>query len=153
MAIVSFDPFKQFDGWQNAFDEFLAQPNISSQSSLGTPIADVYVEEDKDKHTLVVEAHLPNFSKDEIEVNAHQDMLEIRAEHTSQDTEKHNKRYVLRESSSSFYRRFGLPKNVDTSKVNADFNDGVLKIHIHFKELPKPKKISIDSSKSKKTKK
>lgn len=153
MAIVTFDPFKQFESWQKALDEFWGQGGLVTQPSLTTPVADVYTEGQKDKQTLVVEAHLPNFEKEEVDVNVEEGMLEIRAEHAKKEEDKKQRRYVLRESSSSFYRRIGLPKNVDAAKIKADFSDGVLKVRVPFKELPKPKKIAIESAKSKSAKK
>lgn len=147
MAIITFDPFKQFDAWQKALDDFWGQASTAPTATLTAPVADVYTEGEGDKQSLIVEAHLPNFNKDEVDVNVEEGMLEIRAEHKEKEEDKKKRRYVLRESSASFYRRIGLPKNVDASRIKADFSDGVLKVRIPFKELPKSKKIAIESGK------
>jgi len=149
MAIVRYyDPFKEFDEMQRQMSQLMDQNfgYSGSQPALTTPVADVYTEGAKGKENLVIEAHLPNFSKDEVDVDVHEGALEIRAEHKEKEEDKKKKRYVLRESASSFYRRVGLPRNVESSKVKANFSDGVLKVSVPFKELPKAKKISIEGS-------
>ena len=68
--------------------------------------------------------------------------LIISAEKHEKEEDK-NKKYVIRESSSSFYRRIQLPKHADQEAIKADMNDGILTVKVPFKELPKPKKIAI----------
>lgn len=147
--LSTWDPFKEMDDMRNQINQLMSQSFGSlSQPQLTTPIADVYTEGEGDKQTLNVEAHLPNFKEDEVDVSVDQGALLISAEHSDkeEDKDKPNRRYVMRESATSFYRRIGLPKNVDTDKINAEFNDGVLKVAVPFKELPKPKKISVKKS-------
>jgi HSP20 family protein len=141
MALIRYyDPFKDFEDLFKAFDK---QLSTVAQPALTTPVADVYTEDG----VLHVEAHLPNFKKEEINVDVHEGALEISAQHAEKDEDKKNRKYVLRESSTSFYRRVGLPKNVDGAKVKADFNDGVLKVSVPFKDLPKPKRVAIGGKK------
>jgi HSP20 family protein len=54
---------------------------------------------------------------------------------------------MVQESTSSFYRRMALPRQADGDKVDAQFDNGVLKVIVPFKELPKPKKVAIKSGK------
>jgi HSP20 family protein len=51
----------------------------------------------------------------------------------------------VRESSSSFYRRIQLPDRADAEKIEANLDDGVLKVKVPLKALPEPKKIAIKS--------
>lgn len=113
---------------------------------LSMPAMDVYSEDDKQ---LVAEVQAPGFDKDDVEVNVHNGMLEIKGEkHEKSEDKKDKKRsYVMRESHASFYRRIALPEYADADKVDATFDNGVLKVTIPFKELPKPKKIAIGSGK------
>ncbi|QQS18624.1 Hsp20/alpha crystallin family protein [Candidatus Saccharibacteria bacterium] len=103
------------------------------------PTTDVYTEDDKQ---LVVEAHLPNFEDKDVDVHVDGNALVISAEKHEQEKDK-SKKYVVRESSSSFYRRLQLPKVADVDKITGDMKDGVLKVIVPFKELPAPKKIAI----------
>lgn len=134
MAIVRFDPFEEMRALQKQFfgDDWFAP--LDSQMHL--PTTDVYTKDDK---ALIVEAHLPYFEQDDVDINVDRGVLEIRAEKHEKEEDK-DKKYVVRESSSSFYRRFRLPEHADEGKVDAHMENGVLKVTVPFKALPKPKK-------------
>jgi Molecular chaperone (small heat shock protein) len=134
--LVRFDPFAELNTIQRRFFEDGAFPLLQG---IQRPTTDVYTEDDK---TLVVEAHLPQFEEKDITVDIDQGALVIQAER-HEKTEETKKKYVMRESSSSFYRRIALPEQADDDKIDARFSQGVLKVTVPFKELPAPKKIAI----------
>ena len=136
--LVRFDPFAELNTIQRRFFEDGAFPLLQG---IQRPTTDVYTEDDK---TLVVEAHLPQFEEKDITVDIDQGALVIQAER-HEKTEETKKKYVMRESSSSFYRRIALPEQADDDKIDARFSQGVLKVTVPFKELPAPKKIAITS--------
>lgn len=141
------DPFLSLSGLHSQLDDLFNNFFGSSLPTLSSniPAMDVYTEGDKQ---LVAEVHAPGFTKDDVEVSVNEGTLEIRGNKKSMDEDKDDKRsYMVRESSSSFYRRIMLPKYADGSKVKASFDEGVLKVIVPFKELPQPKKIAIESSK------
>jgi HSP20 family protein len=144
------DPFAGLTSLHSQLDDIfntMVAP-MAKQGAPSLPAMDVYNEDDKQ---LVVEVHAPGFDKDDIELNVHEGVLEIRGEHKEKEEDKNKKRnYMVRESQASFYRRIALPKNADGDKVEAHFDNGLLKVSIPFKELPKPKKIAIQAGKKKK---
>lgn len=46
----------------------------------------------------------------------------------------------------SFMRSFTLPEDADGSKVNAEYKDGVLRVHLPKSEKAKPKAIEVKVS-------
>jgi HSP20 family protein len=140
--LVRFDPFAELNTIQRRFFEDGAFPLLRGTQR---PTTDVYTEDD---NTLVVEAHLPQFEEKDITVDIDQGALVIQAER-HEKTEESKKKYVMRESSSSFYRRIALPEQADEDKIDAHFTKGVLKVTVPFKELPTPKKIAITGGTSK----
>jgi hypothetical protein len=50
---------------------------------------------------------------------------------------------VLSGPMAAFGAGFSLPDNADAEKVNAEFNDGVLKLHIAKREAARPKQIEV----------
>ncbi|MNR54792.1 Alpha-crystallin [compost metagenome] len=76
-------------------------------------------------------------------INVDKGNLVIRAERHEQEKDK-DKKYIIRESSSSFYRSIRLPEAADDDSIKATMKDGVLKVSVQFKELPKPKQIVIE---------
>jgi HSP20 family protein len=134
--LIPFDPFAELQALQR---NFFGDDWLMHGKRMVMPTTDVYTEDDKQ---LVVEAHLPNFEDKDVDVHVDGSMLVISAEKHEQEKDK-AKKYVVRESSSSFYRRLQLPKVADVDKIDADMRDGVLKVVVPFKELPAPKKIAI----------
>ena len=138
--LVRFDPFAEMRSLQKQFfgDDFFAPlRNVS------LPTTDVYTRDDKE---LVVEAHLPNFDDKDVDIHVEDGALVIQAEKHEKEEDK-DKKYVIRESSSSFYRRISLPKQSDPDNIDAQLDDGLLKVTVPFKALPEPKKISVKTGK------
>ncbi|MBF4571941.1 Hsp20/alpha crystallin family protein [Herbiconiux sp. VKM Ac-1786] len=137
--LVRFDPFAELTALQK---QFFSDGPFSSPRTATLPTTDVYTEDD---NQLTVEAHLPNFAEDDVTVNIDQGALVIQAEkHLREEDAK--KKYVVRESSTSFYRRIDLPEQADDDQVQATFDNGVLKVTVPFRQLPSPKKVAITTS-------
>jgi HSP20 family protein len=143
--LVRFDPFSELDALQRQlFNEDWTTPI----KSVNLPTTDIYTKNGKE---LIVEAHLPNFKNDDIDIHVDDGALIIQAEKHEKEEDK-DRKYVVRESSSSFYRRIQLPDRADADKVEAHLDDGILKVVVPLMVLPEPKKITIES-KSKTNKK
>lgn len=137
--LMKFDPFAELQALQR---QLLSDDWFMPTKTLAVPTTDVYTEGDKQ---LTVEAHLPNFDEKDVDVHVDKGALVVRAERHEQEQDK-TRKYVVRESSSSFYRRIRLPEVADEEAIDATMKDGVLKVTVPFKELPKPKQISINGN-------
>jgi len=140
--LVRWDPFAELSALQKQFfgDDFM-----TPFKGVNIPTTDVYVKDNQ----LKVEAHLPNFDLQDVNIQIENNALVISAERHEKEEDK-DKKYVVRESSSSFYRRIALPERADTDKVEASLDDGVLKVSVPLTPLPEPKKIAIAASTKKK---
>lgn len=140
--LVKWDPFAELSALQKQFfdDEW-----TSPLKGVSIPTTDVYTRDG----SLVVEAHLPNFEQKDINVQVEDGALIMSAERHEKEEDK-SKKYVVRESSSSFYRRIALPKRADADKIDAHLDDGVLKVVIPLTPIPEPKKITIATKAKKK---
>lgn len=145
------DPFSGLTSIHSQLDDMFN--NFFGSMSGGQtsiPAIDVYTEDDK---SLVAEVQAPGFTKDDVEVNVHNGVLEIKGEkHEKEEDKGKNKKrsYMVRESHASFYRSIALPKYADADSVTADFTDGVLRVTVPFKELPAPKRVAISDGSNKK---
>jgi HSP20 family protein len=104
----------------------------------------VDVREDKDH--IYVEAELPGFKKDEVDINIENQMLTITAEHKESSEQKGEQKsdWLLRERRySRFQRSFTLPPTVDPQTVQAKLNDGVLIVTLNKREESKPRRITV----------
>ena len=138
-SLIKFDPFAEIQALQK---QFFSDDWFSPIKSMQMPTTDVYTS--KDDKELHVEAHLPNFDQKDITINVDKGNLVIRAERHEHEKDK-EKKYIVRESSSSFYRSIRLPEAADEESIKAKMKDGVLKVSVAFKELPKPKQIAIEA--------
>jgi HSP20 family protein len=140
--LTRYDPFAQLAALQQQFfgDDWLAP-----LKGVNIPTTDVFTKDNQ----LVVEAHLPNFDQRDIDIQVDNNSLVIQAQRHEKEEDK-DKKYVVRESSSSFYRRIQLPERADGDKVAAELKDGVLVVTVPLTPLPEPKKIAIGSGSAKK---
>jgi len=77
-----------------------------------------------------IEASLPGMKREDIKVDFHQGRLTIAGERQFRN-EQNERRYHLVESSfGSFQRSFQLPDTVDASRIEASFEDGVLRVSV-----------------------
>jgi len=91
-----------------------------------TPHVDV-TETDKE---IVVEAELPGIDEKDVSLSLQDGVLMIRGEKKHEhDEEKENYRMMERRY-GSFQRSVQLPDTVDEDKVEATFNNGVLKVSL-----------------------
>lgn len=137
--LVRWDPFAELSALQK---QLFGDDWVSPMKGVNIPTTDVYMKDGN----LVIEAHLPNFDQKDVTIEIENGALVISAERHEKEEDK-AKKYVVRESSSSFYRRVALPKRADADKVGAHLEDGVLKVSVPLTPLPEPKKISISEKK------
>lgn len=137
--LVKWDPFAELSALQK---QFFGDDWMSPLKGVNIPTTDVFTKD----NNLVVEAHLPNFEQKDVNIEVENGALVISAERHEKEEDK-GKQYVVRESSSSFYRRVALPKRADADKIEAQLDDGVLKVSVPLAPLPEPKKIAISSKK------
>jgi HSP20 family protein len=106
-----------------------------------TPLSNI-TETDK---TFEISAELPGMDKSDIQLTIKDKMLEIRGEQKEEKKEEKEGEYVRRECrSTSFYRAFNLPENIDEDKIDANLDKGVLKVTIPKVEPVKPEKKQIE---------
>src|SRR5687768_13786558 len=130
---------REFDSMLNRF--FGGRESNGGGNAYLAPYA-VDVREDGDH--IYVEAELPGFKKDEVDITLENQQLTIAAERHEQKEEQNKGEHLLRERRySRFLRSFTLPPTVDEQTVNAKLNDGVLTITLNKREETKPRKISV----------
>ncbi len=106
-----------------------------------TPAVDVY----EDKQGITLWADLPGVSKDKLEINVHDGNLSIEAEAVVATPAGLRVQHVeIREP--RFARTFTLSPDLDTSKIEAELRDGVLKLTIPRREEARPRRIEVKTN-------
>jgi HSP20 family protein len=142
---VAVDPFesaqREFDTALNRF--FGGRELPATNGGGGWAPYGVDVREDADH--LYVEAEMPGFKKDEIDITMENQQLTISAERKTEKSDgQKGGDFLLRERRySRFLRSFTLPPTVDDQKVDAKLNDGILTITLNKREETKPRRIQV----------
>lgn len=101
---------------------------------------DIKVEDEK----VILTADLPGVQKDDINLKADEDSVEISAE-TKTELKEENEKYVRKERSSKSFRRVvSWPTAIDAETIKAEYNDGVLKVEAKKQDADSGDSIEIE---------
>jgi len=104
------------------------------------PALDVSESED----TVVVRAEIPGVAPGDIDVSVSENVLTIKGEKKEEKKEEKKDYHRIERSYGSFSRSITLPSVVDTGKVQASYDKGVLEITLAKKVEAKAKTIKIE---------
>jgi HSP20 family protein len=104
------------------------------------------------KDNLVVKAELPGLEAKDVDVSISGDVLTIKGEKQKEEEEKDEHHHYVERYYGSFQRSFKLPSTVQTDKIEASFDKGVLKVTLPKVEEAKKKKIEVKVKQGKKAK-
>ena len=140
MSIIKRNEF--FPGlsfFDDVFSRDLWNWGANNNSSTNTTIPMVNIKEDNDN--FLVEMAAPGMEKNDFKVELDGNVLTITSEKQNENEVKEGERYSRREFSyQSFQRSFQLPKEVvDAEKIEAKYENGVLRLLIPKKEEAKPR--------------
>jgi HSP20 family protein len=97
----------------------------------------------EDKNEYLIKADLPEVKREDLHVTVENGVLTVTGERKFEKEEKDKKYHRVERSYGSFTRSFTLPEDADSAKVNAEFKDGVLKVHVAKLEKAKQKAIDV----------
>jgi len=145
-AAATFPTFEDVENRMSRFIErALNEPfgNTMVAESVGWMPAIDIVESAKE---FTLTAELPGMDQKDIDVAVEDGMLTIRGEKTEERKEGDDdkKVYLYERTYGSFQRSFALPPLVDGANVAAEFEKGVLKIHLPKSAEAKPKGRKVD---------
>jgi HSP20 family protein len=121
----------------------LFEDTFARDGNSWTPAVDVKENESE----IRMDLELPGLSPDDVDITAENGVLTVRGEKKSERKEGEDSRYhVIERSYGTFMRAFSLPKGVDESQIQAEFNNGILSLRIPKAALPQPRRIQINAS-------
>ena len=126
----------------NRLFEFPFGADLTGPSSLEawSPVVDVF----ENKDHVTVKAEVPGMRKEDIDVSVEGNTLSICGERREQKEEgKGTSNYRSERFFGRFYRSVPLPSAIDSGKVAAKYQDGVLTVTLPKTEEAKRKKIDV----------
>ena len=146
MNLVRWNPFGEMTAMQNRINRMFNEPywptgRMDDDAGMGmwNPVVDLY---EKDDH-FVIKAELPGVNKKDIAIDLKDRVLTLSGERSYENEVKEENYYRRERSYGKFQRAFTLPADVDSDKIKAEFNDGLLQIEVPKPEEQKPKKVTI----------
>lgn len=138
--ITRFDPFAS--NIDDLFKGLFLRPVRFDME--GAPQLQIKLDVKKSDGAYSVTAELPGVNKEDIQVNVEGNVVSIAAEVKKESEEKKGEEVIR---SERYYgrleRSFALESDVDESKVDAKYENGVLKLKLPLKASSKTKRISV----------
>ncbi len=145
MNIVKWTPYRELEDMQTRLNRFFGDAPTRSFEDEGlffadwTPVVDI---EETDKEYLI-KAELPDVPKEYVKVEMLDGVLTIEGERKREKEEKGKKFHKVERSYGKFVRQFALPVEVEAAKIQAEFKDGMLNVHLPKTATAKPKAIEV----------
>ena len=95
---------------------------------------------------FILTGEFPGMNEEDIDVDIEQNTLTIRGEKKSERQEERDggRWHLIERSYGSFQRSFTLPGSVDPSHIKAEFDNGVLTVHMSKRHESLARRISIN---------
>ena len=144
-GLTKWNPFRELEDIQNRLSSLFGRTPMRGLGeeaitvSEWTPLVDIS-EDDKE---YLIKAELPEVKKEDVKVTVENGVLTITGERKFEKAEKGKKYHRVERAYGSFLRSFTLPEGAAGDKINAEFKDGVLKVHLAKSAEAKPKSINV----------
>ncbi|MBN2543871.1 Hsp20/alpha crystallin family protein [bacterium] len=143
MALVRWKPFRPLSEmmeWpkdiEKMFEDYFESKGAEK---LWAPEVDIY----EDENSIFVEAEIPGMDKDNINITVNQNSLTLSGKKEMKDEVKGKDYHRIERTYGEFKRSFSLPTTTDLEKIDATYEQGVLKITVPKLEKAKPKEIPV----------
>ena len=136
MSITHSDPLANLRFFEDSFARLLNEPRAGRPWS---PAVDIFETEDE----LILKADVPEVELKDIDLRVENQTLTLSGERKfdKEDTTKGYHR--IERGYGQFTRSFTVPQTVDTEKVEAAYNNGVLTVKLPKKAAAKPRPLEL----------
>ena len=143
--LIRRDPIREMLSWNRAMERMLGNLYDDGELGFGEPLnlrMPLGVVESDDE--FIVKADVAGINPEDIEITYTDNNLTIKGEVLDEREQEEEGRYHLRERRyGTFSRTISMPGSVDVNNIQAETENGVLKIHLPKKEEVKPRRIEI----------
>ena len=133
--LITWNPLREMDEAQNRFNPFFLAgfPNRMGSGEIHSlTVADWSPEVDisEDDQGYLLKADLPETKKEDVKVTVEDGILSVSGERKVEKEDHKKKFHRMERCFGTFRRSFTLPEDTDSTKVTAEFRDGVLKVDL-----------------------
>jgi HSP20 family protein len=145
MSLVRWNPYRELEEMQNRLNRLFGDSSLERTGDDGMSLSGwmpaVDVEETDSEY--LIKADLPDVKKENVKVELLDGTLTIQGERRQEKEEKGKKFHKVEREYGAFMRRFALPREIDGAKVQAEFKNGVLNVHVPKSPTATPKAIDV----------
>ena len=145
--LITWNQLREMEATQNRFNRFLGEfpHGMGSGEIHSLAVADWSPEVDisEDDHGYLLKADLPEMKKEDVRATVEDGILNVCGERKTEKEDQKRKFHRIERSYGTFRRSFTLPEDADSTKVTAEFRDGVLKVHLPTTATPRSKAIQV----------
>jgi len=130
MSIVRYNTANDFvpTSFSNLIDRFFSDSLARTGGSSYSFVPKVDILESETAYEINVA--VPGLKKEDFKIDLNDNFLTISGERKFSKEKKENNLHVVETQYGNFSRSFSLPENVDASKINAAYNNGILEITV-----------------------
>jgi len=144
-VLTRWDPFRELSALQNRMSRlFEEQYGGGREESLTAgafvPPVDIY----EDEHSVQLKLEVPGVDEKDLDIKVENNTLTVTGERKFEKEEKEENFHRVERRYGSFTRSFTLPSTVSTEDIQADYDQGVLKIRLAKRAEAKPKQIKVN---------
>lgn len=121
------------------FDDFWTTPTTTRFDQNWHPACDI--EENEDHYLMTLE--MPGVPRDQIKIECVDNQVTISGERKRESHKTEKSQSYSERQYGRFHRSFTLPAAVNAEKVEANYQDGILRLYIPKAESAKPRQIKI----------
>ena len=150
-SLTNWDPFRDLWNMRSMVDRMFENA-MDRQTGGWQPVEwGLALDVTENEEEFTVKASVPGINPDDLEITFTDGTLTINGE-TREEKNVDEAHYHIRERRfGRFSRSISLPSNLDTDKIEASYDSGVLTLHLPKAEEMKPKRIEIKSGSSQRT--
>jgi HSP20 family protein len=142
MNLIRFEPFRELEDMTNRLNRFFGKLPAAAEGEVFADWAPAMDVQETDAEYLI-KADLPAVKREDVKVSVEDGVLAVEGERKMEKDEKNQKFHRIERSYGKFVRRMAVPSDVDQAKVQADFKDGVLNVHLPKSPVAKPRSVDV----------
>lgn len=148
-TVTRWNPFKDMEEIQRRLASVLEMGSprrnalASDEENITVPEWTPAVDILEDKESYLIKVEIPEVQKNDVKVTVESGTLTISGERKVEKDTKDCKYHRVERFYGRFLRSFAVPEDADSTKVTAEFKDGVLRVRLAKSEQARPKQIEV----------
>lgn len=127
MNIIRYNPNDYVPtSFSNLVDRFFNESQARNGGSAFVPKVDIL----ENEKAFEIHFAVPGLAKEDFKIELNDNYLTVSGERKLSTEKKEQNFHSIETQYGSFSRSFNLPENVDATKINAKYNNGILELNI-----------------------